>query len=149
MDVNSCEPVRHRPLLRGSGERASQISFRVASYRRRLGKAATTLNYSVNHAGSGSNRCSASLAPWLISISPLPAPPFSPSPTIFTLLLGLQAQPQPVANPSLTRRRRRRCAGLYALELPVLRRRKSTFIHGAENDARELVNHLPNIWLRR
>ena len=27
--------------------------------------------------------------------------------------------------------------GLYALGLPVLRRRKSTFIHGAEDDARE------------
>ena len=32
--------------------------------------------------------------------------------------------------------------GLYALGLPVLRRRKSSFIHGAEDDARELVNHL-------
>jgi putative flavoprotein involved in K+ transport len=34
--------------------------------------------------------------------------------------------------------------GLYALGLPVLRRRKSTFIHGAEDDARELVDHLAN-----
>jgi putative flavoprotein involved in K+ transport len=32
--------------------------------------------------------------------------------------------------------------GLYALGLPLLRRRKSTFIHGAEDDARELVDHL-------
>jgi putative flavoprotein involved in K+ transport len=32
--------------------------------------------------------------------------------------------------------------GLYAIGLPVLRRRKSTFIHGAEDDARELVDHL-------
>ena len=32
--------------------------------------------------------------------------------------------------------------GLYALGLPVLRRRKSTFIHGAEDDAREIVAHL-------
>ena len=32
--------------------------------------------------------------------------------------------------------------GLYALGLPVLRRRKSTFIHGAEDDARELIDHL-------
>jgi putative flavoprotein involved in K+ transport len=32
--------------------------------------------------------------------------------------------------------------GLYAIGLPVLRRRKSTFIHGAEDDARELVEHL-------
>jgi putative flavoprotein involved in K+ transport len=32
--------------------------------------------------------------------------------------------------------------GLYALGLPVLRRRKSTFIHGAEDDARDVVDHL-------
>jgi putative flavoprotein involved in K+ transport len=32
--------------------------------------------------------------------------------------------------------------GLYAVGLPVLRRRKSSFIHGAEDDARELVDHL-------
>ena len=32
--------------------------------------------------------------------------------------------------------------GLYAIGLPVLRRRKSTFIHGAEDDARDLVAHL-------
>ncbi|HEY6507373.1 MAG TPA: hypothetical protein VIY56_05130, partial [Vicinamibacterales bacterium] len=32
--------------------------------------------------------------------------------------------------------------GLYALGLPVLRRRKSTFIHGAEDDARDVVEHL-------
>ena len=32
--------------------------------------------------------------------------------------------------------------GLYAMCLPVLRRRKSTFIHGAEDDARDLVDHL-------
>ena len=32
--------------------------------------------------------------------------------------------------------------GLYALGLPVLRRRKSTFIHGAEDDARDIVDHL-------
>jgi putative flavoprotein involved in K+ transport len=32
--------------------------------------------------------------------------------------------------------------GLYALGLPVLRRRKSTFIHGIEDDARELIEHL-------
>ena len=31
---------------------------------------------------------------------------------------------------------------LYAIGLPVLRRRKSTFIHGAEDDARDLVEHL-------
>jgi putative flavoprotein involved in K+ transport len=31
---------------------------------------------------------------------------------------------------------------MYAIGLPVLRRRKSTFIHGAEDDARELVDHL-------
>jgi putative flavoprotein involved in K+ transport len=32
--------------------------------------------------------------------------------------------------------------GMYALGLPVLRRRKSTFIHGVEDDAREIVAHL-------
>ena len=32
--------------------------------------------------------------------------------------------------------------GLYALGLPVLRRRRSTFIHGVEDDAREVVDHL-------
>ncbi len=32
--------------------------------------------------------------------------------------------------------------GLYALGLPVLRRRKSTFILGIEDDAREVIDHL-------
>jgi putative flavoprotein involved in K+ transport len=32
--------------------------------------------------------------------------------------------------------------GLYALGLPVLRRRKSTFIDGIEDDAREVIDHL-------
>jgi putative flavoprotein involved in K+ transport len=32
--------------------------------------------------------------------------------------------------------------GLYVIGLPVLRRRKSTFIHGAEDDARDLTDHL-------
>ena len=32
--------------------------------------------------------------------------------------------------------------GLYALGLPVLRRRKSSFIYGAEDDARDVVDHL-------
>jgi len=32
--------------------------------------------------------------------------------------------------------------GLYALGLPVLRRRRSTYIHGIEDDAREVVGHL-------
>jgi putative flavoprotein involved in K+ transport len=32
--------------------------------------------------------------------------------------------------------------GLYALGLPVLMRRKSTFIHGIEDDAREVIDHL-------
>jgi putative flavoprotein involved in K+ transport len=34
------------------------------------------------------------------------------------------------------------CPGLYALGLPVLRRRKSTFIHGIEEDARDVTDHL-------
>jgi putative flavoprotein involved in K+ transport len=32
--------------------------------------------------------------------------------------------------------------GVYALGLPVLRRRKSTFIHGIEDDARDVIGHL-------
>jgi putative flavoprotein involved in K+ transport len=32
--------------------------------------------------------------------------------------------------------------GLYVLGLPVLRRRRSTFIHGVEDDAREVTDHL-------
>ena len=32
--------------------------------------------------------------------------------------------------------------GLYAIGLPVLRRRKSSFIHGAEDDAHDLIEHL-------
>ena len=32
--------------------------------------------------------------------------------------------------------------GLYALGLPVLRRRKSTFIHGAQDDVRDVTEHL-------
>ncbi|GAB2843095.1 NAD(P)/FAD-dependent oxidoreductase [Actinocorallia aurea] len=32
--------------------------------------------------------------------------------------------------------------GLYALSLPVLRRRKSTFLHGIEPDAHEIITHL-------
>ena len=31
---------------------------------------------------------------------------------------------------------------MYALGLPVLRRRKSTFIHGIEDDARDVIDHL-------
>jgi putative flavoprotein involved in K+ transport len=32
--------------------------------------------------------------------------------------------------------------GLYVIGLPVLRRRKSSFIYGAEDDARDLIAHL-------
>ena len=35
-----------------------------------------------------------------------------------------------------------RSPGMYALGLPVLRRRKSSFIHGAESDARDIIDHL-------
>ena len=35
--------------------------------------------------------------------------------------------------------------GLYALGLPVLRRRKSTFIHGIEDDARDVIEHLAGL----
>jgi putative flavoprotein involved in K+ transport len=34
--------------------------------------------------------------------------------------------------------------GLYALGLPFLRRRKSSFLHGAEDDAQALSLHLAN-----
>ena len=32
--------------------------------------------------------------------------------------------------------------GLYRIGLNFLRRRKSSFIHGAEDDARDIVEHL-------
>jgi len=32
--------------------------------------------------------------------------------------------------------------GMYVLGLPVLRRRKSSFIHGVEDDAREIIDDL-------
>ncbi|MEL7047087.1 MAG: hypothetical protein AAGL66_19050, partial [Pseudomonadota bacterium] len=34
------------------------------------------------------------------------------------------------------------CPGLYALGLPLLRRRKSSFIFGIEDDANDIVEHL-------
>jgi putative flavoprotein involved in K+ transport len=34
--------------------------------------------------------------------------------------------------------------GLYVIGLPCLRRRKSSFIHGIEDDARDLHKHLTN-----
>ena len=37
--------------------------------------------------------------------------------------------------------------GMYVLGLPVLRRRKSSFIHGTEDDVREIGAHL-NAFLR-
>ncbi|MEU7866453.1 NAD(P)-binding domain-containing protein [Dactylosporangium sp. NPDC049140] len=40
-------------------------------------------------------------------------------------------------------------SGLYALGLPVLRRRKSTFIHGIEDDARDVTDHLARFLLGR
>ncbi len=39
--------------------------------------------------------------------------------------------------------------GLYALGLPLLRRRKSTFIHGIEDDVRDVVEHLNGFLGRR
>ena len=39
--------------------------------------------------------------------------------------------------------------GLYALGLPVLRRRKSTFIYGIEDDAREVIEHLARFLAER
>ena len=43
----------------------------------------------------------------------------------------------------------RSAPGLYAIGLPVLRRRKSTFVHGAEDDARDLVEHLHSFLAQR
>jgi putative flavoprotein involved in K+ transport len=39
--------------------------------------------------------------------------------------------------------------GMYAIGLPVLRRRKSTFIHGVEDDAREVTEHLAGYLARK
>jgi len=39
--------------------------------------------------------------------------------------------------------------GLYALGLPVLRRRRSTFICGIEDDAREVIGHLARFLAER
>jgi putative flavoprotein involved in K+ transport len=39
--------------------------------------------------------------------------------------------------------------GLYAIGLPFLRRRKSSFIHGAEDDARDVVDHLADFLCAR
>jgi len=72
VDVYSRDPVRHRPLLVG----AESVPRRINQGRELSPREnAATLNYSVNHARSGSNSCSASLTPWLISTSPLPALP--------------------------------------------------------------------------
>src|SRR5204862_6790068 len=35
--------------------------------------------------------------------------------------------------------------GLYAIGLPMLRRRKSSFIQGAEDDARDITTHLAGL----
>ena len=39
--------------------------------------------------------------------------------------------------------------GMYALGLPVLRRRKSSFINGVEEDARDVIDHLAGYLARR
>ena len=53
---------------------------------------------------------------------------------------GARARPQGAA--ASRRRRGNRRPGMYAIGLNLLRRRKSSFIHGAEDDARELTDHL-------
>src|SRR6185436_16988294 len=74
--VNPGDVVRHRPLLVG----AESVPRRINQGREVSPRENTaTLNYSVNHARSGSNSCSASLAPCLISTSRLPARPFCTS----------------------------------------------------------------------
>jgi hypothetical protein len=80
--VYSRDPVRHRPLLVG----AERVPRRINQGRELSPRENTaTLNYSVNHARSGSNSCSASLTPWLISTSPLPALPFCTSDDVHVL----------------------------------------------------------------
>jgi hypothetical protein len=79
----------------GSGERA--LSHQSGSQAVVGRQDATTPNYSVNHARSGSHSCSASIAPWFISISPLPAPHSVQSQRFSFLFEGLEAQPHPVA----------------------------------------------------
>ncbi len=39
--------------------------------------------------------------------------------------------------------------GLYVVGLPVLRRRKSSFIHGTEDDVNDLTEHLSGYLDRR
>ena len=56
--VNSRDPVRHWPLLVGAESVPSHIT-QGRELSPALGRAATTLNYSFNHARSGSNSCSA------------------------------------------------------------------------------------------
>lgn len=77
VDVDSCDPVRHR-LLRLGAESVPRRLFRVASYRRASVEDSKTLIYSFNHARSGPNSCSASIAPWLIATLAAPSPPFCP-----------------------------------------------------------------------
>ena len=94
--VDSRDPVRHRPLLAG----AESVPRRISQGRglsSALSETTTTLNYSVNHARSGSNSCSASIAPWLISTSPLPRRHSAQAHDFHVAFAGLQAQPQPVA----------------------------------------------------
>lgn len=67
----SRDPVRHRPLL----GRAESVPRRINQGRELsagLARAHATLNCSLNHARSGPHSCSASTAPLVSSISPLP-----------------------------------------------------------------------------
>src|SRR5262249_47261904 len=94
VDVDSCDLVRHRPLL-GGAESVPHASIRVAGCGRSP-EDPTTPNYSVNQTRSGSNSCSASIPPWLISISPLP-PMSLWSAVIFMAFRGPQGPGLPVA----------------------------------------------------
>ena len=93
--VDSCDPVRIG--LSWRERRACLVaSIRVASYRG-VARAPTTLNYSVNHARSGPDSCSASTAPLVESISPLHPVAIVPQLRIFITFRGLKAQADPVA----------------------------------------------------
>ena len=91
VDVNSRDQVWHRPLL---GERRACLvaSVRVASCRRMSHKHRTMLNYSINHARSRSNSCSASTAPLARFDLAAPAGAILTGTLIFMAFRGLQAQ---------------------------------------------------------
>jgi hypothetical protein len=89
------------------------------------------LDYSVNHARSGSHSCSASLAAWLISLSPLPALPFWPAPGFHDLFAGCKpevtvAEILQCTEPIFRNRRNWRTATLLRVLSPQAARQPAT-----------------------